>query len=340
MITFTEFATRKKLITDTNILKHIELLENSLTKENFKEVSYNLYQFVFNEDPSEDIFTGHKFFKTKVIKEPFTRKDLMQKGLQAFRMVLARHAERLRHPGNPDFDTEGLVRFENFLPDDKVKPILKEIEQFPLIENIQPSNNITNITKDITPEIYDLLFNSNLFKICVEAVHRKPEDVDAWNHFCKTTYIQRLENIPGPNDIQKVCHSDVFYPCLKYWYFPEDVTLEQGPFNFALNSVELTYEVLDFWHEESIKIVTDTWDQRRNKGHAEGSLRAFPEDLQRMGFELTPVVVKANTLIIGNTSGWHARGDAKVRSIRNAVHGAIRVETPYDTYANKMKDEK
>jgi len=127
-----------------------------------------------------------------------------------------------------------------------------------------------------------------------------------------------------------VCHSDVFYPCLKYWYFPEGVTLEQGPFNFALNSVDLTYEALDYWHEESIKIVTDTWDQRKNKGHAEGSLRAFPEDLERMGYKLTPVVVKPNTLIIGNTSGWHARGDAHVRSVRNAVHGAIRVETPFD----------
>jgi len=118
VITFTEFAAKKNLIKDSNILKHVELLESSLSKENFKDVSKNMYQYVFDEDPDEDIFTGHKFFHTKVVKPSFTRVDLMEKGLHAFRMVMARHAERLRYPGMTEFDTEGVVMYENFLSEE------------------------------------------------------------------------------------------------------------------------------------------------------------------------------------------------------------------------------
>lgn len=333
MITFTEFAEKKNLIKDKNILKHIDLLENSLSKENFKDVSKNMYQFVFDEDPDEDIFTGHKFFHTKVVKPSFTRVDLMEKGLHAFRMVMARHAERLRAPGVKQFDTEGVMMYEDFLPPDKAAAVKKEIETYPIIENIQPTNNIHTMTRGTTPAIYDLVFNSDLFKLCAEAAHRDKEDVAAWNHFCHTTYIQRLENTPGNGDIQKVCHSDVFYPCVKYWYFPDAVEEDQGPFLFARNSVELDFDRLDFHYRESVEVVKDTWDRRRNKGHGEGSFRAIDDDLDKMGLKLEPITCKPNTLVIANTSGFHCRGDAKQRHIRSALHGAIRVETPYDTYA-------
>jgi len=333
MITFTEFAEKKNLIKNTNILKHIELLESSLSKENFKDVSKNMYQFVFDEDPDEDIFTGHKFFHTKVVKPSFTRVDLMEKGLHAFRMVMARHAERLRAPGVEQFDTEGVMMYEDFLPPDKAAAVKKEIETYPIIENIQPTNNIHTFARGITPAIYDLVFNSDLFKLCAEAAHRDKEDVAAWNHFCHTTYVQSLENTPGNGDIQKVCHSDVFYPCVKYWYFPNAVEEDQGPFLFARNSVELDFDRLDFHYRESVEVVKDTWDRRRNKGHGEGSFRAIDDDLDKMGLKLEPITCKPNTLVIANTSGFHCRGDAKQRHIRSALHGAIRVETPYDTYA-------
>lgn len=333
MITFTEFAGKKNLIRDKNILKHIELLESSLSKENFKDVSKNMYQFVFDEDPDEDIFTGHKFFHTKVVKPSFTRVDLMEKGLHAFRMVMARHAERLRAPGVDQFDTEGVIMYEDFLPADKAAQAKKEIEMFPLVENIQPYNNINNISEDKTSALHDLLHKSDLFKLCAMAAHRSINDSAAKEHFMKTTYVQRLENVPGNGDIQKVCHSDVFYPCVKYWYFPDAVEEDQGPFLFARNSVELDFDRLDFHYRESVEVVKDTWDRRRNKGHGEGSFRAIDDDLDKMGLKLEPITCKPNTLVIANTSGFHCRGDAKQRHIRSALHGAIRVETPYDTYA-------
>ena len=332
MITFTDYANKKNLVKG-RALTRIAELEESLTKDNFSVICDEIYRLAFNENPDPDVFTGHKFFKTKVVKETFTREDLMRKGLQPFRMIFARHAEKLRAPGNAEFDNVGLVKYENYLTQEQRNSVLKEIETFPIIENIQPQNSIlNNVARNNTPGLYHLIYESDLFSICARAVHRRIMDAKAKDHFLQTSYIQRLQNNPGMNDIQKVCHSDVFFPCLKYWYFPETVTIENGPFNYALNSVQLTQEVLEFWHEESIKIVTDTWDKNRNKGHAEGSLRALPDDLKRMGYELTPITVKQNTLVIANTSGWHCRGDAKKPSIRNAVHGAIRVETPFEVY--------
>ena len=115
MIKFHEYAERKGLITDSNVLKHIAALESSITKKTFQEVADLVYKFTFDEDPDPDIFTGHKFFKTKVVKPTFGREDLMRKGLMPFRMIFARHAEKIRMPGNPEFDTTGVVRFENFL---------------------------------------------------------------------------------------------------------------------------------------------------------------------------------------------------------------------------------
>jgi len=331
VITFTEFAAKKNLIKDSNILKHIELLESSLSKENFKDVSKNMYQCVFDEDPDEDIFTGHKFFHTKVVKPSFTRVDLMEKGLHAFRMVMARHAERLRYPGMAEFDTEGVVMYENFLSEEDHAKVKAEIEEFPISENKQPFNDVNHIMR--YDALRKLIHKSDLFKLCAAAAHRSPDDEAAKKHFMHTTYIQRLENVPGNGDIQKVCHSDVFYPCVKYWYFPDAVEADQGPFLFAKNSVELDFDRLDFHYRESVEVVKDTWDRRRNKGHGEGSFRAINDDLDKMGLKLEPITCKSNTLVIANTSGFHCRGDAKQRHIRSALHGAIRVETPYDTYA-------
>lgn len=330
MITFTEFAKRKQLITDSDILQTLSNLESTLSKDNFITQAHQMYELVFNEPANENIFTGHKFFKTKVIKEPFSRIDLMEKGLHAFRMVLARHAEQIRHSGIEQFDTEGVIMYEDFLDYEHHLWVKAEIEKFPLIENIQPSNNVSNITSNSTPGLYGLIHNTDLINICIQAAHRKGSDQAAYDHFMKTTYVQRLVNQPGNGDIQKVCHSDVFYPCVKYWYFPDAVEEDQGPFLFAKNSVELTYERLDFHYRESVAVVNDTWDQRRNKGHGEGSFRAIDNDLHDMDLKLEPITCKPNTLVIANTSGFHCRGDAKQKHIRSALHGAIRVETPYD----------
>lgn len=303
-------------------------IEYFLTTENFRSEAKKAYKIIFGEEPEPIVFTGHKFFLTKKVHPLFARTGLMEKGLHIFRMVFARHAHALRHKGFDEFDNVGLMTFENFLPEDISKKVMQEISDFPMAESLQSMNN-ERVIEDYE-HLSKLVHGWDIFNTCVKAVHRPQFDEAAREHFIQTSYVQRLKNNPNNGDIQKVCHSDVFYPCLKYWYFPEGVTEEEGPFMYAKGSTSVTEEQLDYFYRESVAVCNDTWDRKRNKGHGEGSFRALPEDLQAMNLKLEPVAVKPNTLVIADTSGWHCRGEVTRPSIRNALHGAIRVETPFD----------
>lgn len=305
-------------------------IEHFLTNDNFAEQSELAYKIIFEEEPDPIVFTGHKFFRTKVVHPLFSRVDLMEKGLHLFRMMFARHAYELRRSSNcnREMDDNGVVVIENFLPDVLAGKVKEEILSFSLGENIQSHNKISSQH----PNIQSMLIDKGVYKICAGAAHRRVTDDAAWNHFQDTTYVQRLKNDPNNGDIQKVCHSDVFYPCLKYWYFPEDVTVDDGPFMYAKKSNVITEEQLDFFYRESVLVAKDEWDTSRNKGHGEGSFRAMPNDLETMNVKLEPITAKANSLVIADTSGFHCRGDVRSSTIRSAVHGAIRVETPFDTY--------
>lgn len=306
-------------------------IEYFLTKENFWQKSREAYEIIFDESPEPIVFTGHKFFLTKVVDPLFARVDLMERGLHIFRMVFARHAHQLRSKGDDDIDNNGVKVFENYFDKETADQLKEEILTFPKYENIQPNNRIRDVVSETShPALWDVVYRNKLFPHCVKAVHRSTQDMAAWDHFLLTTYVQRLENRPNDGDIQKVCHSDVFYPCMKFWYFPEDVSESDGPFMYAKGSTQMTEEQLDFFYRESIAVAEDTWDRKRNKGHGEGSFRALPEDLQQMNLNLEPITAKANSLVIADTSGFHCRGDVESTAMRNALHGAIRVETPFD----------
>ena len=325
--TLASYLYSRKLITKAKSNK-LKKIEDNLTTDNFLDQATAAYTLIFGEKPDPVVFTGHKFFLTKVIHPLFARVDLMEKGLHIFRIVFARHAHNLRPGGFKDFESKGIKTYRSFLSKTDHKKVLEEISKFPLSENIQPSNNRAIISKHINLE--KLIQDAKIFNTCVKAVHREETDAAARAHFEKTTYVQRLVNAPKNGDIQKVCHSDVFYPCVKYWYFPEEVTVDNGPFMYAKGSTQITDEMLDFFYRESVAVTKTKWVLSRNKGHGEGSFRALPEDLKDMNLKLEPITVKANSLVIADTSGFHCRGDAMKKHIRSALHGAIRVETAFD----------
>lgn len=304
-------------------------IEYYLNEDNFADQTQLAYKILFGEDPDPIVFTGHKFFLTKNVHPLFGRVDLMEKGLHIFRMIFARHAHDLRGSGIEEYNRDGVMVIENFLDDSTSKKIKDFILSYPICENIQPFNKIKEVmSKEYDQKLFYNVFKEKIFPVCAEAVRRVDYEDAAWDHFLHTSYVQRLQNNPSNGDIQKVCHSDVFYPCLKYWYFPEDVN--EGAFMYAKGSTALSTEQLDFYLKESIAVTNGTWDTKRNKGHSEGSFRALPDDLARMNLKLEPIVAKANSLVVADTSGFHCRGDVTTPTTRNAVHGAIRVETPFD----------
>lgn len=126
-------------------------------------------------------------------------------------------------------------------------------------------------------------------------------------------YIQRIHNHIMPSqrdDPQKVLHSDTFHPTMKAWFFIRDVTPETGPFTYAPGTHALTKRRLDWENARVQKIAAggfkDAYSQK-------GSLRVLPRqgDLKALGIEGgQSMAVPANTLVVADTHGFHARGQA------------------------------
>ena len=308
---------------------NITEIEKSLSKDNFKTKMEEAYRLHFDSEPHPDVFTGYKFFN----KEPFTNVQLMEQGLHVFRMIFARHAGKIREEGYDWFDDGiGVMHFEDYCDNEFVNKIRKEIDLLPISENKQPFNTVQALEAQDYPSIVQLVKESDIFDRCCKSVRRSTESIDAQEYYLNTTFVQRVDNSPTDGDIQKVCHSDIFFPAVKFWYFPYDVNEDDGPFMYGEHSPTLTHRIIDFHYRESVNVVKGTWDrEKRNKGHGEGSFRALPADLEDMGVELKAQPVKANSLVIANVSGFHCRGNTKFRSVRSSVHGAIRLEDCFAT---------
>lgn len=127
---------------------------------------------------------------------------------------------------------------------------------------------------------------------------------------------------PGPSsgDPQSVLHSDTFHATAKGWFFLRDVELEDGPFSYVPGSHYATPGRLE-WEQRQSLIAADS-DIRL---HARGSFRASPEEIHSMGYpEAVPLAVPANTLVIADTHGFHARHPSKRPAVRLGVYGSSR----------------
>ena len=135
------------------------------------------------------------------------------------------------------------------------------------------------------------------------------------------TYIQtiftRVQD--GDEDPQTVLHSDTFHATMKAWLFLTDVAQEDGPFRYVPGSHLRTAERLA-WEEQ--RAIERGGDDRLS---ARGSLRIDEAELASLG--LPPprdFAVPANTLIVADTSGFHARGVASRPSVRAEIWGFSR----------------
>jgi|GEM_PF-1041915 len=122
--------------------------------------------------------------------------------------------------------------------------------------------------------------------------------------------------IHGPDDPQTVLHSDTFHPSSKCWLYLEDVSEAEGPFVFTPGSNRLTWRRLCWEYKRSL-VARDLKD-----GHSEnGSLRAWDADIAELDLAPPrPYPVKANTLVVANTYGFHRRSIAPPGAVRRAVY--------------------
>lgn len=128
------------------------------------------------------------------------------------------------------------------------------------------------------------------------------------------TYIQSIlshvrEADPDP---QTHFHADTFHPTVKAWLFLTDVAEDEGPFCYVPGSHLLTPERLAWEKAMSIK-APDGVDRLSSRG----SFRVTREELPALGLpEPRAFAVPANTLVVGDTFGFHARGPSVRPSAR------------------------
>ncbi|HEX2150961.1 MAG TPA: phytanoyl-CoA dioxygenase family protein [Stellaceae bacterium] len=108
----------------------------------------------------------------------------------------------------------------------------------------------------------------------------------------------------GPPDPQTDLHTDTFHPTVKAWLFLTDVAADAMPFVYVPGSHRLTPQRLD-WERRMAIAASGGPPQNSHK-----LVRAIaPEMLTGLGLPAPQAIaVPANTLVVADTFGFHARG--------------------------------
>ncbi len=127
-------------------------------------------------------------------------------------------------------------------------------------------------------------------------------------------YLQSISGgvADGPADPQLQLHADTFHPSMKAWFFLTDVGEHDRPLTYVAGSHRLTPARAAWEQRKSIEVLT-TGDRLSQRG----SFRISVDDLPSLGLPPpTRFCVPANTLVIADTCGFHARADSHRPSLR------------------------
>jgi phytanoyl-CoA dioxygenase PhyH len=116
----------------------------------------------------------------------------------------------------------------------------------------------------------------------------------------------------GPSDPQTELHTDTFHPTVKAWLFLTDVAPDAMPFVYVQGSHCLTPQRLEWERRMSIAA---SGGGRQNQHRL---VRAVsPSALAEIGLpEPLAIAVPANTLVVADTFGFHARGASATPTAR------------------------
>lgn len=258
------------------------------------------------------LFTGAKSF----IDNPLIgSRRLNAWGLHAARVRLAhsmtarRRADLAAHVNPVDraaFDRDGVVEIRDFLPAATFDAMREGLLSFsgPAREMVQGDTITRRLALDpaarrAVPALHSFIRDARWRSI---ARYVAGFDVEP------LLYVQTIlpNRHDAPPDPQLELHADTFYPAMKAWFFLEDVPLESGPFSYVRGSHRLTPERLGWEKSRSLTA--------RNGGcrlSARGSLRISEGELAGLDLPApTAFAVPANTLIVADTFGFHARTPA------------------------------
>ena len=306
---------------DLNLLKKIQLI---ILKDN---LNYAPLFKVKNKYLSSSVCTIH---------------ELESRHIWLFRSLLSRlkiykRQKNLSSNNIEEFNNNGIIVFDDFLDNNLYESLKNEIKNEPFALNKGDTKTIKFSNRLFTKLNYypsRLKYSGRtLIKIVNQIL--KLGYCDNYSQInslvSKTSFWQKLKILKNDNDIQKDCHMDTFFPSIKYWYFPYEVSNNLA-FRYAKSSHILSYKRMKLESQKISNLIEkdfklNSLNNSSFKSALEGSLRFNSEDLDYMNLELDSYGVNKNTLIIADVSGLHSRslGENNIeKSQRIAIHGNTR----------------
>jgi phytanoyl-CoA dioxygenase PhyH len=221
------------------------------------------------------------------------------------------------------FDRQGYVEVRDYLPADVFERVQATLlsREFDARQH-QQGDAITRrvpIGPELLREVPDLcaMVESKRWKSLLAYVGSTSL---APLYYIQTIVTGQAEGEPDP---QLELHADTFHPSLKAWLFLTDVSDDQGPLTYVEGSHRLTPQRLAWEQSKSVSVKdSDRLSQR-------GSMRIAPDELPALN--LPPprrFAVPANTLVVIDTSGFHARGSSDRPTVRVEIWAYSR-RTPF-----------
>jgi hypothetical protein len=264
------------------------------------------------------LLTGTKSFERNLV---IGSRRLNEWGLHAARVALAHRlasARRRKLAGlisaqdRIAFDRDGFVVRPEFLPSEQFAALAAQVKAYrgPLREISEGDTIMRKIALDRRalaelPALGALLESSD-WRGLVRYVGSRDAEPVVW--------IQSIlrHAFAGPIDPQTLLHADTFHPTVKAWLFLTDVAEDAGPFTYVPGSHRLTTERLAWERRMSLAA---RWSS--NAEDRQGSFRIDRAELSSLGLpEPRAFAVSANTLIVADTFGFHARGPSLRPSLR------------------------
>ena len=274
------------------------------------------------------IASGAKSFENPVLGSPaLNRRGLHvarvraamdaadRRRLSLTRMLPAAHATH--------FAENGYVRWDDFLPGATFRGVLDEIAGGDFERHDMRQGR--TVTRRALIDDAALRGRPHL-----HAAKNDPRLRDAVRYVASTggepllTLQVVLAGAAGDADPQTMLHADTFHPIAKAWLFLRDVNLGDGPFQYVPGSHRMTPERYAWERElsENPKAIPDVYARR-------GSLRVAEGDLAALGYPPpTPMVVRANTLVVADTHGFHSRVHSPNATVRVEIYASLR-RNPY-----------
>jgi hypothetical protein len=264
------------------------------------------------------LLTGAKSFLDNPL---IGSKALNRRGLHGWRVARARRladrrrarlAGRIAHEDREAFDRDGFVIKRDFLPPETFAALRDGLLGWagPAREMVQGDTITRRYAVDpelirAVPAMRDLLRDARWRGL---ARYVASFDIEP------LLYVQAIlsRRHDAPPDPQTRLHADTFHPTMKAWLFLEDVGPDDGPFSYVPGSHRLTPERLAWEKQRSLTVGRDS-----DILSARGSFRIEDDELAGLGLPPAKAfAVPANTLVVADTYGFHARTISNRPTIR------------------------